>query len=202
MQRSFTNKGNSLWDKLQSWLVYLREHLLSFWDAITFPFSIILRLILQETLRMLRTIISDTSCFIILTNIGELDLLQLTFGEIVTTEEVIQELGEELPSWILVKAATDKYRQQILETQVDRGEASAIALALEFPESRLILDDYKARKIAENLGLEITGTIGVFIIAKKRGIIKSIKPYLEKIRATNFRLSNEIEKQALKEAEE
>ena len=92
MQRSFTNKGNSLWDKLQSWLVYLREHLLSFWDAITFPFSIILRLILQETLRMLRTIISDTSCFIILTNIGELDLLQLTFGEIVTTEEVMDQV--------------------------------------------------------------------------------------------------------------
>jgi len=39
-------------------------------------------------------------------------------------------------------------------------------------------------------------------IAKKRGIINSIKPYLEKTRATNFRLSEEIEMQALKEAEE
>lgn len=151
---------------------------------------------------MLKTIVSDTSCFIILTNIGELDLLQRTFGEIITTKEVLQEFGEELPNWIIVKSATDKYRQQILETQVDRGEASAIALALEFPESIIILDDYKARKVAENLGLEITGTIGVIIIAKKRGIINSIKPYLEKIRATNFRLSEEIEKQALKEAEE
>jgi predicted nucleic acid-binding protein len=151
---------------------------------------------------MLRTIVSDTSCFIILTNIGELDLLRRAFGEIITTKEVVQEFGEALPNWILVKSATDKYRQQILETQVDRGEASAIALALEFPESMVILDDYKARKIAENLGLEITGTIGVIIIAKKRGIINSIKPYLEKIRATNFRLSEEIERQALKEAKE
>jgi predicted nucleic acid-binding protein len=102
----------------------------------------------------------------------------------------------------LVKSATDKYRQRILETQVDRGEASAIALALEFSKSMLILDDYKARKVAENLCLEITGTIGVIIIAKKRGIINSIKPYLEKIRATNFRISEEIERQAFKEAEE
>ena len=86
--------------------------------------------------------------------------------------------------------------------QVDRGEASAIALALEFPESIIILDDYKARKVAENLGLAITGTIGVIIIAKKRGIIGSIKPYLEQLRVMNFRLSEEIEKQALKEAEE
>jgi predicted nucleic acid-binding protein len=151
---------------------------------------------------MPKTIVSDTTCFIVLTNIGELELLQSTFGEIITTKEVVQEFGEELPNWVIVKSATDKYRQRILETQVDRGEASAIALALEFPESMIILDDYKARKIAENLGLEITGTIGVIIIAKKRGIINSIKPYLEKIRATNFRLSEEIEMQALKEAEE
>jgi predicted nucleic acid-binding protein len=66
----------------------------------------------------------------------------------------------------------------------------------------IILDDFKARKIAENLGIEITGTIGVLIIAKKRGIIHSIKPFLEKIRATNFRLSEAIEKQALIEADE
>ncbi len=133
---------------------------------------------------------------------GELDLLQKAFGEIITTKEVLQEFGEDLPNWVLVKSATDKYRQRILETQVDRGEASAIALALEYSESMIILDDYKERKVAENLGLEITGTIGVIIIAKKRGVINSIKPFLEKILATNFRISEEIERQALKDAEE
>lgn len=151
---------------------------------------------------MPKIIVSDTSCFIILSNIGELDLLRKTFGEVLTTKEVHKEFGEDFPKWVVVKSATDKYRQQILETQIDLGEASAIALALEFPESMIILDDYKARKVAENLGLEITGTIGVIIIAKKRGYIGSIKPYLEKIRSTNFRLSEEIEKQALKEADE
>jgi len=45
-------------------------------------------------------------------------------------------------------------------------------------------------------------TIGVMIIAKKRGIINSIKPYLEKIHSTNFRSSEELERQARKEAEE
>ena len=44
--------------------------------------------------------------------------------------------------------------------------------------------------------------MGVIIIAKKRGVINSIKPLLEKIRKTNFRVSEEIEKQALKEAKE
>ena len=97
---------------------------------------------------MPKTIVSDTSCFIILANIGEMDLLQKTFGEIITTEEVVEEFGEELPSWIQIKLPTDKHRQKILETQLDKGEASAIALALDYPESLIILDDLKARKIA------------------------------------------------------
>jgi predicted nucleic acid-binding protein len=86
--------------------------------------------------------------------------------------------------------------------QIDKGEASAIALALESPGCTLILDDYKARKIAENLGIDITGTIGVIVKAKLKGIIPSIKPLLEKIRTTNFSLSPDIEILALKEAQE
>jgi predicted nucleic acid-binding protein len=97
---------------------------------------------------------------------------------------------------------TDKYRQRLLELQIDKGESSAIALALETPNSVVILDDYKARKIAERLGITFTGTIGVIIKAKLKGIIPSVKPLLEKIKQTDFRLSAEIELQALKEANE
>ena len=84
--------------------------------------------------------------------------------------------------------------------QIDKGEASAIALAMENTGCTLILDDYKVRKIAEKLGIDITGTICVIIKAKLKGIIPSIKPLLEKIRHTDFRLSAEIEILALKEA--
>jgi predicted nucleic acid-binding protein len=86
--------------------------------------------------------------------------------------------------------------------QIDKGESSAIALALEIPDSTIILDDYKARKIAERLGITFTGTIGVIIKAKLKGVISSIKPILEKIKQTDFRLSADIESQALKEANE
>ncbi len=149
-----------------------------------------------------KTIISDTSCFIILSNIGEFDLLQKLFGEIITTSIIAEEFGEVLPSWVKIQNVSDKLKMQILELQIDRGESSAIALALEIPESILILDDYKARKVAENLGLNFTGTIGIIIKAKLEKIIPSIKPLLEKIKQTNFRLSAEIELQAYKEANE
>jgi len=149
-----------------------------------------------------KTIISDTSCLIILSNIGEFDLLQKLFGEIITTSIIAEEFGEALPNWVKIQNVSDKLKMQILELQIDRGESSAIALALEIPESILILDDYKARKVAENLGLNFTGTIGIIIRAKLENIIPSIKPLLDKIKQTNFRISAEIELQAYKEAKE
>jgi len=98
--------------------------------------------------------------------------------------------------------AKEPYRQQLLEMQIDKGEASAIALALETSDNIIILDDWKARKLAERLGLSVTGTLGVIIKAKNNGIIPTIKPYLDKIRETNFRISEELEQIALKEANE
>jgi len=86
--------------------------------------------------------------------------------------------------------------------QIDKGESSAIALALETPDCTIILDDYKARKIADQLGLHFTGTIGVVVKAKLKGVIPSIKPILSKIKTTDFRLSSELELLALKEAGE
>lgn len=129
-------------------------------------------------------------------------MLKKVYGQIITTSDIVEEFGEELPEWIIIENVNDKSRQRILELQIDRGESSAIALALEIPNSTLILGDFKARKIAQQLGIPVTGTIGVIIKAKLNGIIPSIKPYLDKIKETNFRISAEIELQALKEANE
>ena len=112
---------------------------------------------------MHKTIISDTSCFIILTNIGELDLLHKVYGQIVTTIDIANEFGEPLPDWVEIISVKDQLKQQLLEMQIDKGESSAIALALEISDSTLIIDDYKARKIAEQLKLSYTGTLGVII---------------------------------------
>ncbi|MDO5616684.1 MAG: DUF3368 domain-containing protein [Cruoricaptor ignavus] len=151
---------------------------------------------------MHKIIISDTSCLIILSKIGELEILKKLYQTIVTTSEIANEFGEELPSWIEIFKVKDISKQQLLELQIDKGESSAIALALENPNSKIILDDYKARKVADQLGIDFTGTIGIIVRAKLNGIIPSIKPYLEKIKETNFRISPELELIALKEANE
>lgn len=151
---------------------------------------------------MRRVIISDTSCFILLNKIGELDLLQMVYGKVISTTEIAAEFGEPLPLWVEIKEISDRYSQQLLELQVDKGESSAIALALEIENATLILDDYKARKVASQLGLHFTGTLGVIIRAKLKGILPSIKPILLRIRETDFRFSEELEHLALREAGE
>jgi predicted nucleic acid-binding protein len=151
---------------------------------------------------MSKTIISDTSCFIVLSKIGQLNILQQLFGNVITTPEIADEFGERLPNWVEIIVVKDKHKQQLFEVQIDRGESSAMALSLEMENSLLIIDDYKARKLAKTLNISYTGTIGIIILAKHKGIISSIKPILEKIKETNFRISAELELQALIEAKE
>ena len=147
---------------------------------------------------MQATIISDTSCLIILHKIGELTLLQKIFGKIFTTQIVADEFGELIPDWIIIQNPKDKKNQMILEASLDKGEASAIALALELSDCLLIIDELKGRKLAKQLGLSITGTLGVLAEAKISGEILLLKPLLDKIKQTDFRLSEEIEHAILK----
>lgn len=151
---------------------------------------------------MLKIVVSDTSCLIALSNIGEMDLLQSLYGRLFTTSEVAKEFGNELPDWIEISSVQDTQKQRLLEFQIDKGEASAISLALEIAADLVILDDYKGRLAATKLGLTVTGTLGIIIKAKMNGHIPSVKPLLDKLQNTNFRLSDLLIEEFLKEANE
>jgi predicted nucleic acid-binding protein len=69
---------------------------------------------------MHKIIISDTSCFIILTNIGELHLLQKLYSKISTTLEIATEFGEPLPEWVEILSVKSKDTQRLLEMQIDK----------------------------------------------------------------------------------
>jgi len=143
-------------------------------------------------------IISDTSSLIIFHKIGELKILEKVYGNIFITPEVAEEYGNGLPLWITVKLIDDKKYQEFLETQVDKEEASVIALAKENNDSLLLLDDLKARKLAKKLKLKHTGALGVIHKAKQLGVVDKIKPLLEKLLETNFRISKKILDELLK----
>ncbi|MEK6782872.1 MAG: DUF3368 domain-containing protein [Bacteroidota bacterium] len=147
-------------------------------------------------------VIADTSCFILLDKINELDLLQKVFGSITTTNEIATEINKPLPQWVSIQSATNHRYSELLVIEVDKGEASAIGLALEIDNSLLILDDQKARKLAERLNLNYTGTLGILLKAKELGILSAIGPLFQKIQQTNFRFSEKVLKDILQVADE
>lgn len=137
-------------------------------------------------------VIADTTCFILLSKINRLSLLQQLFKSITTTNIIAKEFGKPLPDWVIIEEINDPHYLDILKLEVDEGEASAITLSYEFDKSLLILDDLKARKVAKKLNLNFTGTLGIILKAKEVGLLNAIKPILEEIQLTNFRLSDEI----------
>ncbi|WP_461049606.1 DUF3368 domain-containing protein [Spirosoma arcticum] len=143
-------------------------------------------------------VISDTSCFILLEKIDELALLKECFRAVYTTPTVAAEFGISLPDWVQVREVIDKAYLRGISTLADPGEISVIALAGELPDCLLILDDDKARKVAESFNLRFTGTLGVLVRAKALGKIAEVAPIVAKIRETDFRASESLLTKILK----
>lgn len=141
---------------------------------------------------MHRSVIADTSCLIIFDKIDEFKILKGVYNEVITTPEVLGEFGKPLPGWIITEPVKDKKYQRFMEAQLDLGESSVIALAVEKGDVTLILDDLRARKLSRRLGLKYTGSLGVINKAKEIGVIDKIRPLIDKLIKTDFRISDKV----------
>ena len=141
---------------------------------------------------MVKIIISDTSCLIALSNIGLLHIIKDLYGEIIITSEVKAEFNDVLPDWIIVTQVKDKVKQANIENRLDKGEASSIVLALEIPNSILIIDELKGRTIAKSFNIEIIGTIGILLLAGNKGLINDVLSVILKLVNSGFRLSDKL----------
>ena len=75
-------------------------------------------------------------------------------------------------------------------------------LTLEQREMVAVLDDGLARRIAESLGLPLTGTLGLLLDAKRAGLIESVAPILDRLQQLRFRLAPHTRKAVLNLANE
>jgi predicted nucleic acid-binding protein len=73
---------------------------------------------------------------------------------------------------------------------------------MEHPDSLLIMDEKKGRRIALNLGLKLTGLLGIIIRAKEKGIIKEAKVLLDALESKGFHLSPALRKMVLEKSGE
>ena len=132
--------------------------------------------------------VSNTSPLFNLAMIGQLQLLENHFGEIIIPAAVIEELAPvwELPAIDAVKQALDEQwiRRVVVRDQetvrelrldLDYGESEAIALALELGFESILLDVTDGRRVARQMGLKPIGALGVLLRAKKQGQLTSVK---------------------------
>ena len=146
----------------------------------------------------MRSVITDTSCLIVLENIESLFILERMYGTVLVTPTIRNEYGKELPAFIEVRSVKNHTYETLLRSIVDPGEASAIALCLEVEDPLLILDDRKARNVAREAGIPLTGTIGVILKAKETGIISEAAPMFERLSESGFWMSDELRSQLRK----
>ncbi len=139
--------------------------------------------------------VSNTSPLLNLAIIGRLDLLRSQFGSITIPPSVLQELRiqEDLPGsvemrtavgdgWIRVQEAMDGALVRLLQRDLDKGEAEAIALALQLNAKWTLLDEREGRKTAKDFGLKVTGTLGILLRDKQEGNLPSIHEAMIQLR--------------------
>lgn len=137
-------------------------------------------------------VVCDTSPLILLSKIRRLDLLDELYEEVIIPSSVLDEVGakpgkeaEQIrallqnPKFQLRKAM--KRTLEGLPPELGRGEREAIALALETTADLVVLDDQQGRCIAREGGLSVTGTVGILIEARERGIIPSVRRELDRL---------------------
>lgn len=90
----------------------------------------------------------------------------------------------------------------MLESNLEAGEGEAICLYEEMDADLLIIDDLEGRRVAERLGTNITGTLGVLLLAKGEKFIDKVKPLLDEIVSHGFRVADELYQEILVEADE
>lgn len=153
-------------------------------------------------------VVSNTTPLITLGELGLIEALRSLYTEVWISEAVMAEyeLGRAshplrpdltpLP-WMRVRPTLVPLQ---LPPSLDAGERDAIALAHSLQASRILLDERAARAVAIRLGLTVTGSVGILLAAKRRGIIALVRPYLDKMleqgRFISPTLSDQIVRQA------
>ena len=136
--------------------------------------------------------VCNASPLILLKHIGHLRLLTDLCDILVVPKGVANEIlkyKEEAPTLEAFLASPKVTRVQsditiepgIAGWDLGKGESEVLSWALTHPEYEAILDDLSARKCARSLGIPLRGTVGIILLAKKRGYISKAAPLIESL---------------------
>ena len=131
-------------------------------------------------------VIADSSPIFSLALIDKLELLDSLFDKVKISQAVWIEISNDeskpfhnrICSYFNNKVESIKGFNE-LTFVMDYGESESVILYKELQADFLLIDDKKARIIAENFGINCIGTLGLLLIAKDKSLIKDLKPLFE-----------------------
>lgn len=149
-------------------------------------------------------LVVNTSPLLALDACNQIELLRLLYGRVLVPKEVNKELsvGKNRPllpggltaahrSWIEVVQVTHPPKASLL-AELDSGEAEVITLALELRASTVLIDERIGWRVAIREGLIPIGSVGIILLAKKKGLIAEVKTQFHEMRSRGIYLSQRV----------
>lgn len=131
-------------------------------------------------------VIADSGPIFSLATINKLQLLDFLFDDVKIPQAVWKEitLNNSVPYYdIIIKYFENKIEKiksfNELSFLMDYGESESVILYREQNADFLLIDDKKARRIAENLKINCIGILGLLIIAKEKKLVQELKPIFQ-----------------------
>jgi predicted nucleic acid-binding protein len=78
---------------------------------------------------------------------------------------------------------SDEPQDPVIVSLLDKGEAAVFQYALKNDIGTVCIDEKKGRNLARAVNLEVVGTLGLFLSAKKLGKLSEIVPVIERLTA-------------------
>ncbi|HEX3530855.1 MAG TPA: DUF3368 domain-containing protein [Thermoanaerobaculia bacterium] len=158
-------------------------------------------------------IVCNAGPLIALSMVGQLDLLKNLYQQVVVPNAVYQEvcgsgvgrLGSvevASASW-LQRARAEPAGEPLLAMELGLGEAEVITVARGLGARLVLIDERRARRIAEQAyRLTVKGSAGILVAAKRAGLIPAVRPLLLAMLHQGYYLSDRLVQRATAEAGE
>ena len=150
----------------------------------------------------MRKIIVNSTPLIALAKANKLEILKEMYEHIIIPEAVYREVTEKddvaaqrieaAREWIEVRKVDSNLDRRMYKAKLHDGEVEVMLLAQEIGADAVVIDDGAARKTAEYLELPLTGTLGVMIKAKQRGLLEAVMPVVQQMEQNGIFFSREL----------
>jgi uncharacterized protein len=155
-------------------------------------------------------IVADTSALLALAACDRLPLLDHLFQDVRVPPAVLRECT--VPGKPAVERLELYLRNRVVEVDLKDfviavaglglGELEAMALYRHLRADRLLVDDYRARRVASLNGIQVVGSLGVLLRAKELNLVSELRPLVATIRASGVRYGERLVAEALRLAGE